>query len=136
MLREQLGEVLVLPSHWACTEHMQVHTSPAVPGHRLPGAQPWLRSILTLGCQVTQKSVFDLTRREARPCFFSQVTPTASGFSPDFLALRLAPREQIVADIETVLIPQAPSHPDTPAKGSGQLVTVIHSALQVHASQL
>lgn len=82
MLKEQLGEALVLPTpHWACTAHMQAHTSPPIPRHRPPGAQHWLRSILTLRCEVTEKSVFDLTQREGRPCFFLQVTPTASGLS-------------------------------------------------------
>ena len=47
---------------------------------------------------MTEKSVFDVTQREARPCYFSQVTPTASGFSPVFLALRLAPRDHTEAD--------------------------------------
>lgn len=70
MLGEQLGEVLVLLSHWACREHMQAHTSLTVPRHRPPEARPWPRSILTLGCQVTEKLVFDLTQREGRPCFF------------------------------------------------------------------
>lgn len=54
VLKEQLEKALASPSAPpatpACTECMQAHTSPTVHRHKPPGAQSWLRNILTLGC--------------------------------------------------------------------------------------
>jgi hypothetical protein len=37
------------------TEHMQTHTSPELTGAGHQEPQPWLRHILTLGCQMTKR---------------------------------------------------------------------------------
>lgn len=80
---------------------------PTVPGgHQEP--QACLRDILTLGCQMTGKSVFDLTQRGGRISFYRQVMPTVSGFSPVFSTLK--PQESKLKQI-------------LPARDTRQLVT-------------
>lgn len=81
------------------------------------------------------KSQSLIWHREGRPCFFWQVMPTVSGFSPVFSTLRLAPVEQAEADCEGGWVLQDPLYPTWLSGAPGSL-SLLSSAHWVCTSQL
>lgn len=118
------------------TEHMQAHTFPTVPGHRPPGAPALAQKHPHIRCQMTEKSVFDLTQSGQALLLLTSHAYCLWVFSssqppgwPQYSKLK-----QILKGDSIPLATPSSLTFDMTARDSRQLVTFIHCTLSVHFS--